>query len=176
MSFSIRALDKARDRPGVEAVDTAFDTDTVFDLVTTARRIELAERKLAQPMTKRYAIDEVFAPWARWTRGWVAEDDARTIQGFATAQYEGWNGRVILWFLYISPAWRKRGLGRALVGEVEAFARKAGASHVWLETSTVNVPGVAAYERMGYALVGADRLLYGEYMPNEQAIYLAKQL
>jgi GNAT superfamily N-acetyltransferase len=176
MSFTVRALDKTRDRKGVEAVETAFETEVVFDLVTTARRIELVERRLAQPMTKRYDIGEVFAPWARWTRGWVAEDSARTIQGFATAQYEGWNGRAILWFLYIAPAWRKRGVGRALVGEVEAFARKSGASHVWLETSTVNVPGVTAYEHLGFSLVGADRLLYGEYMPNEQAIYLAKSL
>lgn len=178
MSFTVRELNKKRDRAGVEAIDTAFDTDVVFDFVTTARRIELVERKLAQPMTKRYSIDEVFAPWARWTRGWVAEDTGPSpaIRGFATVQYEDWNGRAILWFLYISPAWRKRGLGRALVGEVEAFARQAGASHVWLETSNINVPGIAAYERMGYALVGADRLLYGEYMPNEQAIYLAKRL
>jgi GNAT superfamily N-acetyltransferase len=178
MSFTIRELDKNRDRTGVEAVDTGFQTDTVFDFVTTARRIELVPRKLARPITKRYDIDEVFAPWARWTRGWVVEDTGSqpTIRGFATAQFEAWNGRAILWFLYIAPAWRKRGIGRALVGEVEAFARQAGASHVWLETSTINVPGVAAYERMGYALVGADRLLYGEYMPDEQAIYLAKML
>jgi hypothetical protein len=59
---------------------------------------------------------------------------------------------------------------------VEAYGREVGASHVWLETSNVNVPGVTAYNRLGYTLCGADRLYYGAYMPGETAIYLAKML
>jgi GNAT superfamily N-acetyltransferase len=74
------------------------------------------------------------------------------------------------------PAWRRRGIGRGLLERVEAYGRKVGASHVWLETSNVNVPGVAAYNRLGYTLCGADRLYYGSYMPGETAIYLAKML
>ena len=64
----------------------------------------------------------------------------------------------------------------ALLDRVEAHGREVGATHVWLETSSVNVPGVAAYERLGYSLCGADRLYYGSYMPGEAAIYLAKTL
>jgi ribosomal protein S18 acetylase RimI-like enzyme len=181
MSFTVRALHRDRDRAGVEAVDTAFETATVFDLAASGRRIELVERTLAQPLTKRYDIDEVYAPWSRWKQGWVAESPdegggAPVIRGFATVEYEAWHSRMILWFFYVSPAWRRRGVGRALLAEVEAAGRAAGADHVWLETSTVNVPGVAAYERLGYSLCGADRLFYGRYMPGEQAIYLAKLL
>jgi ribosomal protein S18 acetylase RimI-like enzyme len=174
VSFTIRELHRTRDRRGVEAIDTAFETDTVFDLVRSPRRIELVERRLPQPMTKRYSIGEVFAPWARWDRGWVAEDGE--IRGFATAEYEAWHARLVLWFLYIAPAWRRRGVGRALLAQVEAHGRSVGATHVWLETSNVNVPGVAAYERLGYSLYGADALFYGDYMPGETALYLAKPL
>ena len=60
--------------------------------------------------------------------------------------------------------------------EAEQHGRKLGATHVWLETSNVNVPGVRAYERLGYALCGADSLYYAAYMPGETAIYLAKRL
>jgi len=180
MSFTIRELNRNRDRRGVEAIETAFETDVVFDLVAGGRRIELVERRLDRPMTKRYSIGEVFAPWARWDRGWVAEaaeaDGAPVIRGFATAGYEAWHARLVLWFLYIAPAWRRRGVGRALLAEVEAHGRGVDASHVWLETSNVNVPGVAAYERLGYSLCGADRLYYGDYMPDETALYLAKSL
>ncbi len=63
-----------------------------------------------------------------------------------------------------------------MLERVEAYGRKVGASHVWLETSNVNVPGVTAYHRLGYTLCGADRLYYGSYMPGETAIYLAKML
>ncbi|MBZ0234857.1 MAG: GNAT family N-acetyltransferase [Deltaproteobacteria bacterium] len=171
---TIRELDRRRDRAGVEAIDTAFDTSSIFELVTTPRAIQLVERALPQPITKRYSIGEVFAPWASWEVGWVADDDG--VRGFATAAYEAWHQRLVLWFLYIAPPWRRRGVGRALLERVEAYGRERGATHVWLETSNVNVPGVAAYERLGYALAGADTLFYGSYMPGETAIHLAKRL
>jgi ribosomal protein S18 acetylase RimI-like enzyme len=171
---TIRELDRKADRRGVEAIDTTFETRSVFDVVTTPRRIELVERALDRPLAKTYSIAEVFARWARWEKGWVADDGG--IRGFATVEHEPWHARLVLWFLYIAPAWRRRGLGRALLAQVEAYGREVGATHVWLETSNVNVPGVAAYERLGYALCGADRLYYGAYMPGETAIYLAKPL
>lgn len=180
MPITIREMNRTRDRRGIEAIDTSFDTGVVFDLVTSARRIDLVEHRLEKPLTKRYWIGEVFAQWARWDHGWVAEEVAgagdAVIRGFAAAEYEAWHSRLVLWHLYIAPEWRRRGVGRALVAEVEAYGRSAGATHAWLETSSVNVPGVAAYERLGYSLCGADRLLYGDYMPGESALYLAKSL
>jgi len=170
----IRPLDRDTDRRGVEAIDTSFETRSVFDLVTTARAIELVERPLPAPLIKRYSIGEVFAHWARWDHGWVADDGG--IRGFATVEHEPWHGRLLLWFLYIDPGYRRRGVGRALLAQVEAHGRDLGASHVWLETSNVNVPGVAAYERLGYTLCGADRTYYGDYMPGETALYLAKSI
>lgn len=175
MAFKIRELVRTTDRHGVEAVDTAFETGTVFDLAAGTRTIELVERTLAAPLIKRYSIGEVFAPWAHWDEGWVAEE-AGTIRGFATVAYEAWHQRLVLWFLYIAPDARRRGAGRALLERVEAHGRTVGATHVWLETSNVNVPGVRAYNRLGYTLCGADTLYYGSYMPGETAIYLAKRL
>jgi ribosomal protein S18 acetylase RimI-like enzyme len=173
--MTIRELDRKTDRRAVESIDTGFSTSSVFDVVTGARSIELVERALEAPITKRYSIDEVFAPWARWSAGWVADDGGSDgVRGFATASYEPWHERLVLWFLYIAPAWRRRGIGRALLERVEAHGRAIGATHVWLETSSVNVPGIRAYERLGYTLCGADRLFYGSYMPGESAIYLAK--
>ena len=174
MAITIRELDRTKDQRAVESIDTTFETRTVFELVTTPRSIELVERELAQPLAKRYSIAEVFAHWAQWDVGWVAEDDG--VRGFATVEYEPWHRRLVLWFLYISPEWRRRGVGRALLERVEAYGRELGATHVWLETSNVNVPGIAAYARLGYTLCGADRLYYGAYMPGETAIYLAKSL
>jgi len=174
MTTTFREIDRTADRRAVEAIDTTFETDAVFDLVTTPRSIELVERRLEEPIAKRYSIAEVFAGWARWDTGWVADDGG--IRGFATVEHEPWHARLVLWFLYIEPAWRRRGIGRGLLERVEAYGRKVGASHVWLETSNVNVPGIAAYNRLGYTLCGADRLYYGSYMPGETAIYLAKML
>lgn len=170
----VRDLDRTHDRAAVEAIDTGFETDAVFDLVRHPRSLELAERRLEAPMTKRYSIGEVFAPWARWERGWVVDDGG--VRAFAVVQHEPWHERLILWFLYVDRGSRRRGFGRALLAEAEAYGRSVGASHVWLETSNVNVPGVRAYERLGYALCGVDALYYESYMPGESAIYLAKSL
>jgi ribosomal protein S18 acetylase RimI-like enzyme len=104
----------------------------------------------------------------------VAEDGG--VRGFATVEHEAWHQRLVLWFLYIEQGWRRSGLGRALLEQVEAYGRKVSATHVWLETSNVNVPGVRAYNRLGYSLCGADTLYYGAYMPGETALYLAKPL
>jgi ribosomal protein S18 acetylase RimI-like enzyme len=174
MAMRVRELDKTGDRRAIEALDTGFETDTIFEFVRQPRGIELAERRLERPVTKRYSIGEVFAPWASWELGWVAESGG--VRGFAAVAYEPWHQRLILWFLYIDRGFRRAGLGRALLERAEAHGRTLGASHVWLETSNVNVPGVRAYERLGYSLCGADALYYGSYMPGESAIYLAKLL
>ncbi|HET8934531.1 MAG TPA: GNAT family N-acetyltransferase [Polyangiales bacterium] len=175
MTQRIRELHRRTDRAAVEAIDTSFETDVIFDLVTRERSITLEPRTLRQPITKRYAIDEVFAPWASWQRGWVVEVEG-TVRGFATVEHVPWHQRLVLWFLYVGPTWRRQSIGRALLAEVEQYGREVGATHVWLETSNVNVPGVRAYERLGYKLCGVDSLYYGQYMPGESAIYLAKAL
>lgn len=177
--FSLRDLDRRRDRASVLALDTSFETSSIFEVVATTRTVELREQPLPAPRTKRYLIDEVFEPWARWDTGWVAcagASEAGEVIGFCAVGHEAWHQRLNLWFLYIAPGWRRRGVGRALLARAEAHGRALGATHVWLETSNVNVPGVAAYERLGYALCGADTRYYGRYMPGEAAVYLAKSL
>lgn len=174
MSLEIRTLDRSRDRAAIERLDTGFETDTIFDVVTRERGIELAERRLPAPITKRYSIGEVFAPWASWKRGWVAVDSQ--VRAFAAVEHEPWHQRLVLWFLYVDRGWRQQGLGRALLAQAEAYGRDLKATHVWLETSNVNLPGVHAYQRLGYQLCGVDTLYYGSYMPGESALYLAKML
>ena len=66
MTITFRVIDCAADRRAIAAIDTTFETETVFDLVTTPRSIELVERRFEKPIAKRYSIAEVFAEWARW--------------------------------------------------------------------------------------------------------------
>ena len=49
----VRNMDPVADRPGVEAIDTAFETTSVFELQITPRRIDLVERRLEAPLLKR---------------------------------------------------------------------------------------------------------------------------
>jgi ribosomal protein S18 acetylase RimI-like enzyme len=174
-SIEIREMDRVADRPGVVALDTSFETASVFDVVVTPRRIELVERVLAIPMVKRYPIEDAFAHWAMWDTGFVAEDD--DICGFAAVEYEAWHARLVLWHLYVAPERRNQGIGRALLTRVEHHGRQLGARRVWLETSNVNVPGIAAYARLGYTMCGLDNTYYeATAVAAETAIYLSKPL
>ena len=173
----IRELDRNRDRAGVSALETAFETSSIFDVVVTDRKLELVERALAQPLVKRYAIADAFAAWSTWDTGFVAIGEAGAIVGFAGVEYEAWHRRLVLWHLYVQPAQRRTGVGRALLERGETYGRTCGARRVWLETSNVNVPGITAYARLGYALCGADTTAYdGLPYADETALYLAKSL
>jgi ribosomal protein S18 acetylase RimI-like enzyme len=172
--MNIRPFDAA-DRPGICALDTSFETATVLDVVTSPRRIDLVERPSSPPLVKRYPIADAFAHWATWDVGFVAEDSQ--IWGFAAVEYEAWHSRLVLWHLYVGKARRREGIGRALLERVEAYGVKCGARRVWLETSNVNVPGIGAYERLGYELCGVDTTLYDTLdYEAEKAVYLAKRI
>ena len=175
MSLTIREMDRATDRRAVEAIDTSFETSVIFDVEISPRGLTLVERPLAAPLVKRYSMAEAFAAWSTWDTAFVADDGG--ICGFAAVEYEAWHARLVLWHLYVSPTRRRSGIGRALLARAEAHGRACGARRVWLETTSANVPGITAYEHLGYSLCGLDHTVY-EALPyaNEAAIYLSKPL
>jgi ribosomal protein S18 acetylase RimI-like enzyme len=176
LPFTVRAMDREADAAAVAALETVFETWTIYDVEADRLKIEMTERKLDQPRVKRYPIEDVFEDWATWNVGWVAELDGKIV-GFAGAEHEPWHGRVVLWHLYVEPAQRQLGIGRALLAQVEHYGREQGARRVWLETSNLNVPGIAAYERMGYKLCGVDVTYYeATDTSDEIAVYLSKPL
>jgi GNAT superfamily N-acetyltransferase len=176
MTLTIRPVDRRRDRAAVAAIDTSFETDTIYDVVVGPLSLALVERRLAAPRSKRYSMSEAFASWSTWDAGFVAELDGE-VCGFAAVEYEAWHARLVLWHLYVARARRREGIGRRLLAEVEAEGLRRGARTVWLETTSVNVPGIAAYARLGYSLCGADVTLY-DTLPyaDEAAIYLSRSL
>jgi GNAT superfamily N-acetyltransferase len=53
--------------------------------------------------------------------------------------------------MYVHPAFARRGIGRALLGEIEAAIVSAGFGEAALDAT---LPGRALYERCGYRVVG----------------------
>lgn len=176
MAVRIRMADRKADRRTVSAIETAFTTRTVYDVVVGPLSLQLVERQLETPLVKRYPMADAFAAWSTWDTGFVAEDDGEVV-GFAGVEYEAWHARLVLWHLYVAQDRRREGIARALLERAEAHGRELGAKRVWLETTSVNVPGIAAYGRLGYTLCGADVTVY-DTLPyaHEAAIYLAKSL
>ncbi len=53
--------------------------------------------------------------------------------------------------LFVEEAYRRRGIGRALLGFVEELAREGGADHLLLQTGQLNKEAQAFYRAMDYA-------------------------
>ena len=61
MAVDIRKLDREKVRPGVEAIDTTFETDTIFELQAGARRIDIR-----CPVRSREGRDATARSAAHW--------------------------------------------------------------------------------------------------------------
>jgi putative acetyltransferase len=74
--------------------------------------------------------------------------------------------------MYVVPAERGRGLGRALLTALEDEARSLGLSRLFLETGARQHAAVAMYERAGFSRVDP----YGEYVGSPLSLCMKKDL
>jgi len=119
------------------------------------------KRLLAQGEDSLHALRATAADWLRDGFGpnagfsaFVAEaDESETIVGMATCSQRivtGWNGPVVfLQDLFVEPLYRRRGVARALVARVAAYAHDLGSPIVEL-TVHANNPAQAFYQRNGF--------------------------
>ena len=124
------------------------------------------------------ALDEVcfHRPWTRADYERELADPARCYIYVARA-----GGRLIaycsFWRIFdeahinnfaVHPAWRRRGIGRALLRHSLAAAAAAGAPKATLEVRRSNDAAIALYEQGGFAQAGQRRAYYTH--PVEDAI------
>jgi ribosomal-protein-alanine N-acetyltransferase len=88
---------------------------------------------------------------------WLREEPAAEVEG-----------------LFVEPAFRRQGIGAALMRACMAWAADAGASAVRLEVRASNVAALALYYRHGFCAVGVRPAYYSA--PNEDALLLEAAL
>jgi ribosomal protein S18 acetylase RimI-like enzyme len=142
----------------VLSLDSSFWADEVYRITRDGDSFLIAVERAATPRKKVYDLREE-VPAAGWDEAHVAVDQDKVV-GFTATHFAAWHRRQGIQHLYVSPDWRRRGVGRALVDTVKATGIKNGASHLWLETSNVNAAAVKAYKRMGFTLCGLDLDFY----------------
>lgn len=70
---------------------------------------------------------------------------------------------MFLYELAMAPAFRRRGLGSRLVGELAALARDRGCYGMWVLTDDANAAALRTYERAGGRRDVATRMLVWEW-------------
>jgi GNAT superfamily N-acetyltransferase len=172
--ISIREARFPQDATAIRAIDTGFSTDVIYYVEVSTRSLSLEARRLDSPLHKRFPLDDLDDPERPWSHAFVAER-GNICLGFAAAGFERWNQRLTLWHLYVDGPARGQGVGRALSERVLSLGHELGARHLWLETSNLNAPGVAAYEALGFQLSGIDLTLYdGTPAEGEIALFFSR--
>ena len=69
-------------------------------------------------------------------------------------------GGVELVRLFVHPRAHRQGIGAALLGRAEGFARERGAPTLWLTAWSGNVEARAFYARQGYEDIGETRYVF----------------
>jgi GNAT superfamily N-acetyltransferase len=160
----------------IAAIDTSFTTSRIFTVEPSTDGFRLKAVNLEAPLTKRFALDDLDSPDRPYSEAWVAMEGDVCI-GFAAASFHRWNRRLTLWHLYVDGPSRGAGVARRFLRVVEAWGGEQGARHLWLETSSLNAPGIAAYLALGFALTGLDLTLYdATAAEGETAIFLSRPI
>lgn len=74
--------------------------------------------------------------------------------------------------MYVRPAVRGSGVGRALLEALEDEARTLGMTRLVLETGVRQVEAIALYERMGFTRVEP----FGEYVGSHTSVCMGKEM
>jgi GNAT superfamily N-acetyltransferase len=74
--------------------------------------------------------------------------------------------------MYTVPAWRGRGVGRAVLETLEEEARRLGATRLLLETGPRQPQAIRLYERAGFVRTSA----FGEYKEHPLSVFMGRDL
>ncbi|HLN20462.1 MAG TPA: GNAT family N-acetyltransferase [Bacteroidales bacterium] len=83
---------------------------------------------------------------------WVAEDDGIVIASLLiTYEWSDWRNSNVWWFqsVYVLPAFRRRGIFRAMYLRIKAEAEKRGVAGLRLYVESTNYTAQHTYEAMG---------------------------
>ncbi len=135
--LSLRMLRWPDDRESLSSLDTSFTTDRIYRVVATNLSFVLHDIPIAPALHKDYQFADHVESLPALDYVVVAEVDA-ILAGVAALKVEAWNRRAVLWHLYIGQAYRRNGIGRALIDTVMRAAQEREARCLWLETQNIN--------------------------------------
>jgi len=138
---------------------TPADVPTILRFI---RELALYEREPdAVVATEADLLRDGFGPTPRFT-ALIAELDGPPA-GFALyfTSYSTWRGHhgIRLEDLYVTPALRGKGIGKALLARIAQIAVAEGCPRVEWDVLDWNAPAIAVYERIGASILTEWRIM-----------------
>lgn len=128
---------------------TTEDADAIIDF-QQAMAWE-TEHMTLNPETLRQGVISVFHTAGRG-QYWVAEDDGIVIASLLiTYEWSDWRNANVWWFqsVYVLPAWRRKGIFRAMYRRIRSEAEKHCVAGLRLYVESANYTAQQTYEAMG---------------------------
>ncbi len=165
------------DLNAVLAIDDSFETDYVWQMEEQNRpglvNVNFRLTRLPRPMrvTDLIVPDDIARNFQNGGTLFVAEEEG--ILGFIDTAAWDWNQAAYINNFAIAPAYRRRGIGTALMRAALDWARAQKLRVAMLDTSTKDHPAICFYQKHGFQLCGYNDQLY----PNRDiALYFALNL
>ncbi|MBX3259028.1 MAG: ribosomal protein S18-alanine N-acetyltransferase [Labilithrix sp.] len=146
------------DDPTIEPMTEAdIDATLAIDLASFHPRDIGGEREDPRRAREENLREELARTWARLR---VARGRGGDVLGYILF----WHvvDEIHLLNVAVAPAARRRGVGRALVDDLVAFARRERAAKVLLEVRASNEPAIRLYERLGFARFNVRKAYYSD--------------
>ncbi len=102
---------------------------------------------------------------------WLVALDGETVAGYIGSQTV--LDETDMMNIAVHPAYRRRGVGEALVSELIARVKARGSRSLTLEVRASNLPAQRLYEKLGFVQTGRRPGYY--FHPREDALILRKE-
>lgn len=102
--------------------------------------------------------------------GLVCVDEGEVV-GYVGSIFNEWEGEILN--VAVCQRARRRGIARALIGEIVGFMKKGGKESLFLEVRVSNVIAKSLYSSLGFVPVGVRKKYYEN---TEDAIVMKKDL
>ena len=131
-------------------------------------QIALLEREcFADPWSQQSIASELHNPLSLW----LVAQEGQTLLGYVGSQT--CLDETDMMNIAVSPASRRQGVARALIGALVSALREHGSKQLTLEVRASNGPARQLYESLGFLQVGLRKNYYRN--PKEDALILRKE-
>jgi ribosomal protein S18 acetylase RimI-like enzyme len=144
--------------PFTRRAETASDQTLLLDLFTAARAAQFAPLNLPAPMLEMLMRQQFHAQTASYAAQFpAARREIIAVDGAPVGRLltDRDAGQVHLVDIALAPAWRSRGLGAILIGELMDEARGAGLP-LNLQVACDNFRAATLYARLGFTTIASD--------------------